>query len=247
LSDLDYVFARTIRVEKEPKELRALPKAVTLRPGTYKIITGPGETVTVRHSIKKSGDGDNLSDTDWMLLLVDAGWEKAEFAYYQGLEEGFTSGLEKGLEQGRSEAQRAALSFRESLQTLETNLIKFFAGLERWTVKLAMNIAEKVIAQTASEKKDLIEQIVRKAIAETADKSKILIRVNPADYEALKEFKNNVSAIAEGIDHFRLETDGSITPGSCRVETPSGLLDADFTTQIGELRRALIFQEEARG
>ncbi len=230
---------------KEPKKLRALPKAETLRPGTYKIITGPGEAIMVRHSPIRSGDGDALSDTDWMLLLVDAGWEKAEFAYYQGLEEGFSTGFAKGLKQGRAEAQHAALSFQESLQNLEANLIKFFTGLERWTVKLAMNIAEKVIAQTAVEKKDLIEQIVRKAITETADKSKILIRVNPTDYEALKEFKTNVSAIAEGIEHFRLETDVSITPGSCRVETPSGLLDADFTTQIGELRRALIFQEEA--
>jgi flagellar biosynthesis/type III secretory pathway protein FliH len=54
-----------------------------------------------------------------------------------------------------------------------------------------------------------------------------------------------MTALCEGIEHFKIEADGGITPGSCRVETPSGLLDADFTTQLAELRRALILHEEA--
>ncbi len=226
--------------------MRTLPKAQTMKSGSYRYIEGPDQAVLVRHSPKRDADTENMSGTDWMLLFMDAGWEKAENAYYQGLEEGYAMGLQEGLHQGRCEAEKTADCFTETLTNLESRLMKYYDGVERWAVKLAMKIAEKVIAQAASENKNLVEQTVRKAIAETADKSRIVIKVNPSDYEALKEFKTSVTALSEGIEHFRMESDAGITPGSCRVETPSGLLDADFTTQIGELRRALILQEEAK-
>ncbi len=231
-----------MEIKKPPQKMKSIPRVKTLRSGSYKLIKGPGEAVRIKYNPRRGGESDDFSDTDWMLTLIDAGWEKAENAYYWGLDEGFAAGLKVG----RSESKHAADNFRKTLTNLEENLIKYYSGVERWSVKLAMKIAEKVIAQAANEKRDLVEQTVRKAMAETADKSRILIKVNPSDYEALKEFKNNVTVIPEGIEHFKLETDPNITPGSCRIETPSGLLDADFTTQLGELRRALILQEEAR-
>lgn len=224
------------------QDMRGIPRAKTLRQGSYRMVAGPGEAVKVKHPFKSSGGGSDLSSADWLLLLIDAGWEKAEKAYYRGLEEGFVVGLR----QGRNDARKSATAFGEALNSLETSLLKFYSGLERWTVKLAMKIAEKVVGRAADEHQDLVEQIVRRAISETADKTRILIKVNPSDYEALKDFRTDITALSEGIEHFRIESDASITPGSCRVETPSGLLDADFTTQLAELRRALILQEEAR-
>jgi flagellar biosynthesis/type III secretory pathway protein FliH len=85
---------------------------------------------------------------------------------------------------------------------------------------------------------------VRQALQETADKTRLLVRVHPADYEILKTLRSEITALSEGIEHFKIEADGTITRGSCRVETASGLLDADFATQLLELRRALIPPEE---
>jgi flagellar assembly protein FliH len=229
------------------EKLKSIPRAKMLRGGSYKLVEGPGSSVVVKHEFRHTGDGPRLNETDWLLMMADAGWEKAEQAYYIGLDEGYAKGLAEGLQTGREEAFKAAAFFEATLADLEENLLKYFTGLERWTVKLAMKIAEKVVANMADEKKDLVEQIVHKAIAETADKTRIMIRVNPSDFDALQAFKKDVVTLSGGIEHINIETDTGITPGSCRVETPSGLLDADFTTQLGELRRALILQEEARG
>ncbi len=227
--------------------MKTIPKAKMLRGGSYKLVEGPGSSVLVSHMHRGTGKGPRLNETDWLLMLTDAGWEKAEQAYYIGLDEGYAKGLAEGLRTGREDAQRAITSFEVTLADLEDSLVKYFAGLERWTVKLAMKIAEKVISHVADEKKNLVEQIVHKAISETADKTRVLIKVNPSDFEALQTFKKDVATLSGGIEHINIEADTSVTPGSCRVETPSGLLDADFTTQLGELRRALILQEEARG
>jgi flagellar biosynthesis/type III secretory pathway protein FliH len=227
--------------KKPPEKLRSIPRARTLRQGSYRLVTDPAQSVVIKPadpSLKKAAD---LNETDWFYQMLDAVWDRAEKAYYQGLEEGFDSGLEKG----RAEGQAMAVNFRRTLETMESSLLEFFTGLERWSVKLSMHIAEKVVGTAAQQHQDLVKQTVRQAIQETADKTRILVRVHPSDYESLKTLRTEITALSEGIEHFKIEADGAITPGSCRVETPSGLLDADFTTQLRELRRALILHEEA--
>jgi flagellar biosynthesis/type III secretory pathway protein FliH len=230
-----------MKTGKIPEKLRTIPRAQTLRVGSYKLLDGAADAVVIKPSEARRKKGAELNDADWFLTLVDAVSEKAEDAYYIGLNEGFLLGLDRG----RKEAMQAAQHFRGTLIKMERDLTEFFAGVERWSVKLAMNIAEKVIGQVAEQQQDLVRLTVQKALQETADKTRILIRVHPSDYQVLKEIRSEITALSEGIEHFKIEADGSVTPGSCKIETPSGLLDADFTTQLSELRRALILKEEA--
>ena len=221
--------------------MRGIPRAMTLRQGSYRLVAGSAQSVMIKPaepSVKKPAD---LNETDWFYQMLDAVWDKAEKAYYHGLDEGYALGLEKG----RSESQELTVAFRRAIETLDLGLLEFYSGVERWSVKLAMNIAEKVVGRAADQHLDLIKQTVRQAIQETADKTRILVRVHPSDYEVLKGIRTEITALSEGIEHFKIEADNAITPGSCRVESPSGLLDADFTTQLQELRRALIMREES--
>jgi len=221
--------------------MRVIPRAQTLPKGSYRLVEGPQGAVTIKAADSQVKKAAEWNEADWMLMLNEAVGEQAEFAYYEGLDEGFNVGLERG----RSEAEAAAVNFRRALEALEMSLLEFYNGVERWTVKLAMNVAEKVIGQAADQHQELVKQTVRRAITEIADKSRVLVKVHPSDFEALKGIRSEISALSEGIEHFNIEADNSVTPGSCRVETPSGLLDADFTTQLTELRRALILHEEA--
>jgi flagellar biosynthesis/type III secretory pathway protein FliH len=228
------------RSKKQPEKLRSLPKAKTWRLGSYRLITDPAQSVIIKPAEIAPKKPSEMNETDWFYQMLDAVWDKAENAYYQGLEEGFKLGLERG----QGEAQALAVNFRRTLETLDASLLEFYTGVEHWSVKLSMNLAEKVIGQAAVEHLDLVKQTVRQAIQETADKTRLLVKVHPSDYEILKALRSEITALSEGIDHFKIEADNAITPGSCRVETASGLLDADFATQLQELRRALILQEE---
>lgn len=222
---------------KPVETVSVIPRAQTIRRGSYRLVEDPSGAVTVKIPSLDGGAAGELNQTDWFLYLMDSGWEKAEEAYYRGLEEGF----QMGLSAGRSDV----VNFRRTLESLDMSLLEFYSGVERWSVKLALKIAEKVVGQAAREQEDLVRQTVRRAIQETADKTRILIKVNPGDLEVLKGVRDEIGDLFEGIEHFKIETDMSIAPGSCRVTSPSGLLDADFTTQLQELRRALIFQSES--
>jgi flagellar assembly protein FliH len=225
---------------KPPEKLRTIPKAKTLRLGSYRLVTDPAQSVMIKPVEASPRKPVELNETDWFYQMLDSIWDKAETAYYQGLDEGFKLGLERG----QSEAQALAVNFRRTLETLDVTLLEFYTGVEHWSVKLSMNIAEKVIGGAAEEHRDLVKQTVRQALQETADKTRLLVRVHPADYEILKTLRSEITALSEGIEHFKIEADSTITRGSCRVETASGLLDADFATQLLELRRALIPPEE---
>jgi len=230
--------------KKEINNYPNLKTAKMLRKGSYRLVEGPGNAVAVRPPAKMRMEQEVLTGTDLLLAAVDGGWEQAEEAYYTGLDEGFEIGYAAGLRCGRREAEQTISSFQSTLEQLEASLLSYYTELERWAVKLSMHIAEKIVGKTSKENEALVHDTVRKAIAEAADKSRILVKVNPVDFEALKEFRINLANVSEGIEHFKIEADNSITPGSCHVETPSGLLDADFKTQLNEFRRALILQEE---
>ncbi|RJP81654.1 MAG: hypothetical protein C4524_01675 [Candidatus Zixiibacteriota bacterium] len=225
---------------KLPEKLRVIPRAQTLRQGTYRMVTDPASAVVVKPPEPWGKRPADFNETDWFLALAESAWEKAETAYYRGLEEGHVIGLQ----QGREESTAAAANFRRNLESLETALLEFYSGVEKWSVKLSMAMAEKVVGCAAEQHQDLVRHTVRQALQETADRTRILVRVHPGDYEVLKSLRSDISALSEGIEHFRIEADESISPGSCRVEAPSGLVDADFRVQLKELRRALLLPEE---
>ena len=224
-----------------PEKLRVIPRAQMLLQGSYRLVEGREGAVTIKGSASKHHPPPEWNETDWVLALHDASWDHAQFAYYEGLDAGFRLGVA----QGRREAEKTAADFQRTLQTMEMSLLDYYGNLERWTVKLSMAVAEKVIGQAANEHEQLAKATVRRALVELADRTRILVRVHPSDYEVMKSMRSEITSLSEGIEHFKIEADGSVTPGSCRVETPSGLLDADFTTQLAELRRALILHEEA--
>ena len=223
-----------------PEKLRVIPRAQMLQQGSYRLVVGQEGAVTIKGSASKHQTPAEWNATDWVLALNEAIWDQAHFAYYEGLDAGFKLGTTCG----RREAEKAAADFERTLQTMEMSLLDYYNNLERWSVKLALAVAEKVIGQAADEHEQLVKTTVRRALTELADRTRILVHVHPSDYEVMKSMRSEITSLSEGIEHFKIEADGSVTPGSCRVETPSGLLDADFTTQLAELRRALILHEE---
>ncbi len=224
---------------KQMEKLRTIPRAHTLRQGTYHLATDPASAVVIKPLEPRTKQPANFNEADWFLMLLEAVSEKAEAAYYAGLEQGY----ETGLQQGRGEVQNAAATFRRHLEALQKDLLDYFTQVEHWSVQLSLSIAEKVIGQAAEMQQDLVKQTVRRALQEITDKSRLFVKVNAADYEILKSIRSEIASLSEGLEHFKIEADNSITPGSCRVETPAEILDADFTTQFGELRRAIIQPE----
>jgi flagellar biosynthesis/type III secretory pathway protein FliH len=67
---------------------------------------------------------------------------------------------------------------------------------------------------------------------------KMLIRVNPADYDTMI---SNLEVLREEsrLKDITIEPSESVSPGGCYIETPTAEVDARIEEQIRELRDAI--------
>lgn len=147
------------------------------------------------------------------------------------MEESKKRGFEEGCEQGRAEISEmliAAIAAKE----------KMFDGVEHDLVKMVYEISEKILGAELVERRsavvDLIKQTLHAAIGQ-----KIVILVNPKDLAVVKE---NQPALVQAIDTsktIQIRADEKVAPHGCFIETEVGTIDAQLSTQLAAIRKAL--------
>ena len=103
-------------------------------------------------------------------------------------------------------------------------------------IKIALDLAEKVIKYQASIDPEILKRQVVEAIKKaTSEADRVQVFVNPQDIKVLEDSIMEMKKLfPTGVDIVPL-TNESVDIGSCIVETKSGRLDASFSTQIKAL------------
>ncbi len=198
------------------------------------------------------GDAEALIDraaTDAQALL-----EHAERAALELLEradvqvaELESQARERGAADGRAAAQEEArLQLEPELATLR-GLISgvraqreaMFAAAEPEMVRLALDVAERVVHTEVGSNPNVVVENVRQAVARVLAREVVTLRVNPADIEVIRHHRDAIVASSD-IEHLRVVEDQRVDRGGVLVETESGTIDAKITTQLREARRAIV-------
>jgi flagellar biosynthesis/type III secretory pathway protein FliH len=185
------------------------------------------------------------------LLFLLAAEEKAEHiiakaeAAAVAIEKG---ALERAAEEGRQEAKQECLpsviglaNAAQALIVLEEQLIS------RYTpdiVRLALDIAEKVIGKAVAEDPEIVAGVLDRARREVLHAKQLRIWLNPADLGLIREIRPDL--IRSGDEPGRtieIAASADIDRGGCRVETEMGTIDATIPTQVQELRRQLLDED----
>ena len=155
-----------------------------------------------------------------------------------GYEKGHSEGLARGLEEGREK-------IRERLARLDSIIVELDRVKERnlqellpEIVDLSMQIAGRIVHREIEQDRRIIISVVREAIRKLGREEKMLIRVNPADYDTMISGLEVLREEARLRD-ITVEPAESISPGGCYIETPSGEVDARIEEQIREIRNAI--------
>jgi len=164
---------------------------------------------------------------------------EGEAAYQRG----FQAGREIGIKIGRSEIAPQVEFIQKLAQELKDKRDKIIKEAELTVIRLALQIARKVIHQEVSTNPDLILYVVRESLKKVADESKVKVRVNPADLRILEQ---NKDAIFPNIEPLAFIADDEISCGGCVVETDSGIIDARLEAQLAEIEEALLEEEDVQ-
>jgi flagellar assembly protein FliH len=156
-------------------------------------------------------------------------------------EQSRSEGIDQGRAEGKEQVAPALVAFANAGQALIVFEEQMIARHAPEIVRLALEIAEKIIGKSLLAEPEIIASVLERARREVIEARRIMVHINPEDYELLAEMrpdllKSGTSAgrVVEVVpaDH--------LSRGGCRLETEIGVVDATVATQLSELRRQLL-------
>ncbi|PYS39161.1 MAG: hypothetical protein DMG14_15060 [Acidobacteria bacterium] len=155
----------------------------------------------------------------------------------EAYQQGFTEGQKAGSEIG--EKMSAALLERYSKTLEELNHLRreLLMTSEHEVIRLALEIARKVIKREIAIDEEIILTLVKVALKRVSDHTLITVRLNPKDCNVVKRYQSVRTESDSLSDGIKLAEDPLISRGSCVIETESGIIDARVEEQLREIER----------
>ncbi|MCL2669566.1 MAG: FliH/SctL family protein [Syntrophaceae bacterium] len=157
-------------------------------------------------------------------------------------EKGAAEGIQQGIQQGRELEHQASLQVLRSMQQAigEAAALKgkIIADAEEQIAALSLAIAEKILHTEVTANGEVVRNVVREAIKNLADRENMKIRLNPLDFHAMVEIKNDFIQNFDGIKNIIFEEDEGIQRGGAVIETQFGEADARLDQQFLEVKAA---------
>ena len=174
----------------------------------------------------------------------------AEDARRSGLEAGKAEGLALGRDEGRAAGSGQGLAeARAATATLEQTMAGLVAELaarretlvkqaERDLLRLA--VAARIVRRELALDSRGAARATAEAISLAAEKSRVVVRVNGADLEALRAVHDEFTRRFADLQDFKMVGDQTVERGGCRLLTDAGEVDMQVATQLDRLEQLLL-------
>lgn len=195
---------------------------------------------------EKSGqDIKEQSDAEADRIISDANVESARIIQaaedqHQDIVDAATQdGFSVGYQEGKEEALKENSELLgESLKALNKLYAAFPIAVKQndsKIIRLAYQVAESVITEAVTERKELEEKIINKGIKVIGDLENVKIKVNPQDLDLLLPKQEYFKLVIPEVSEFIIVGDYTINKGNCSIAIKSEELDISINTQISIL------------
>ena len=165
--------------------------------------------------------------------------QRAERIYQEAYAVGREAGVEAGLAQFAELVGDAHKSLESAAQALAESHAAFLDSLEPQVVELAKTVASRILRREARSDMDLVRNTVRAALENLAERRHAIVRLNPADIEALTERGVSLEESFRSFERVDVAADESVPHGGCTIETVTVDIDARLDTQLARIFDAL--------
>jgi len=166
--------------------------------------------------------------------------EAWQAGYDEGIEAGRAAGLEQGLLQGREQAVAQFAELWTPLQQLSANFARELQRVEEELsgslLALAMQLAEKLVAEHIASQDSVIVSLLSQVLHELpASMGQARLRVHPADLAAARQFLEQETPETQ----WQWIEDPQMQRGGCMIDTAALRLDLRLASRLTELAQAL--------
>jgi flagellar assembly protein FliH len=157
-------------------------------------------------------------------------------AYELGLEEGRRGAFEKyGQDLERQIAQVCAVAGR-----MESLLVDLHSVSEGVLVRLAYEIAQKIVMKEIELDESMIVEVLKGALGEIRNEESIKILLSKKDFEFIQVNKEMLKESFEEFNRFHFEVVETMDSGGCIIETNFGVIDAQMPERVSRVWESLV-------
>jgi flagellar assembly protein FliH len=151
-------------------------------------------------------------------------------------ENGFRQGEKSGMAMAEQKIETIVKRHAEAILEIGRMKSSLYAQVEKEVVKLAIEVAKKIIHREIQVDPDIIQTLIRVTLANVAVKNPVTIHVNPVDFNYISERQAELSQ--SEARNISIVPDKSIARGGCLVETDCGDIDARLEEKFHEVEHA---------
>jgi len=178
------------------------------------------------------------------LVKMQMQLERQQEEFQRRLEEATKSAFEEGFEAGKKEcsAQMQAQidelkeRFVATITALEKSRKLFeekIDSIEEELIETALDLAKQVIAKEIDkDSKEIALRLARLLLTEVKEASKVVLKVNPADYEYIMERLSSN-------DNLQIVSDPAIGPGGVVILSDVGNIDGEIMHRFERIKEAV--------
>jgi flagellar assembly protein FliH len=141
------------------------------------------------------------------------------------------------VERARAEERERVEQF---LASLEEQFRQVKERFEENVIKCALAVAERIVKREIARDQEFVLTQVREALKRVVGVSRIQLRVHPSDETLLQSRRAGLMEASDSLREISIEADETIEPGGCIVESESGSVDAQLSTQLQQIEEALL-------
>jgi flagellar assembly protein FliH len=157
----------------------------------------------------------------------------------QAQAEGHERGYAAGVEEGRAALAQTRLALEEAVAGVVGARDAFLDQAEERSVELALLLAEKIVGTALDVRPELVVEVVRGALRRAAERDHVVIEVNPADLELVRNEADEVADQLGGVRQLEVVAEQRVPAGGCVVRTADGEIDARIDTQLARATELL--------
>ncbi len=150
-------------------------------------------------------------------------------------EDAYVQGEKAGCDMGMRRVDAIAKRLERHIEEVTSFKDALEDRYEKLAVELALKFAEVVILRECAEKRDVLAAMIRKAMEICGDKNELVIRVRQEDARYIEGIRS---------ERIKVIADDSLKEPGFTIETQVGDIDGRISSQLEELKSALIDDNE---
>lgn len=160
-------------------------------------------------------------------------------------EQAYKTGIDQGRSLGFVEGSRAFDAIKSLFESLENGLeswrSELVTKLEITLMKISVEMAEAIVGEVAIKSaNEMLDYNLQKCLQQLAGFGKAKIRINPIDYDLIKENTDIFRQYVKGKTLCEFVSDSTIARGGCFIESDNGDIDGRIDSQINILKDSFL-------